>query len=170
MLRNLKSPETYFQTAFRVQSPWEIKDEAGNRQIMKQECYVFDFAPDRTLKVLAEAAKVSHRARSTASESDRVRLGEFLNFCPVIGYHGTSLSKFNVESMLEQLKRAYISRVTRNGCDDPRLYNQEMLRKLVDIQYTRNDPSMSAADAIAQSNRGNYDLHLFEAAKDYYNL
>lgn len=117
--------KAYMQTIFRVQTPYTTDD--GKR---KENCYVFDFAPDRTLKVLADAAKVSHRARSTASESDRVRLGEFLNFCPVIGYNGTSMSKFNVENMLEQLKRAYISRVTRNGCDDPRLYNQEMLRKL----------------------------------------
>lgn len=117
--------KAYMQTIFRVQTPYTTED--GKR---KENCYVFDFAPDRTLKVLADAAKVSHRARSTASESDRVRLGEFLNFCPVIGYNGTSMAKFNVESMLEQLKRAYISRVTRNGCDDPRLYNQEMLRKL----------------------------------------
>lgn len=117
--------KAYMQTIFRVQTPYTTDD--GRR---KENCYVFDFAPDRTLKVLADAAKVSHRARSTASESDRVRLGEFLNFCPVIGYNGTSMSKFNVENMLEQLKRAYISRVTRNGCDDPRLYNQEMLRKL----------------------------------------
>ena len=117
--------KAYMQTIFRVQTPYTTDD--GRR---KENCYVFDFAPDRTLKVLADAAKVSHRAKSTASESDRVRLGEFLNFCPVIGYNGTSMSKFNVENMLEQLKRAYISRVTRNGCDDPRLYNQEMLRKL----------------------------------------
>lgn len=54
MLRNLKSPETYFQTAFRVQSPWEITDEAGNKTIMKQECYVFDFALDRALRQISD--------------------------------------------------------------------------------------------------------------------
>lgn len=117
--------KAYMQTIFRVQTPYTTND--GRR---KENCYVFDFAPDRTLKVLAETAKVSQRARSTATDTDRVRLGEFLNFCPVIGYNGTQMARFNVESMLEQLKKAYISRVTRNGCDDPRLYNQEMLRKL----------------------------------------
>ena len=115
--------KAYMQTIFRVQSPYTTND--GRR---KENCYVFDFAPDRTLKVLADTAKV--QTKKTASESDRVKLGEFLNFCPVIGYNGTQMAKFNVENMLEQLKRAYISRVTRNGCDDPRLYNQEMLRKL----------------------------------------
>lgn len=117
--------KAYMQTIFRVQTPYLTKN--GRR---KENCYVFDFAPDRTLKVLAETAKVSHRAKSTATEADRVHLGEFLNFCPVIGYNGTHMAEYNVDSMLEQLKRAYISRVTRNGCDDPRLYNQEMLRKL----------------------------------------
>lgn len=115
--------KAYMQTIFRVQTPYTTND--GKR---KENCYVFDFAPDRTLKVLAETAKVSSKA--TASQSDRVKLGEFLNFCPVIGYNGTKMDQFNVENMLEQLKRAYISRVTKNGCDDPRLYNQEMLRKL----------------------------------------
>ena len=115
--------KAYMQTIFRVQTPYTTRD--GRR---KENCYVFDFAPDRTLKVLADTAKVS--TKSTAKESDRIKLGEFLNFCPVIGYNGTKMATFNVENMLEQLKRAYISRVTKNGCDDPRLYNQEMLRKL----------------------------------------
>ena len=115
--------KAYMQTIFRVQSPYTTLD--GRR---KENCYVFDFAPDRTLKVLADTAKV--QTKKTATENDRVKLGEFLNFCPVIGYNGTRMATYNVENMLEQLKRAYISRVTRNGCDDPRLYNQEMLRKL----------------------------------------
>ena len=115
--------KAYMQTIFRVQSPYTTND--GRR---KENCYVFDFAPDRTLKVLADTAKVS--TKSTASQNDRVKLGEFLNFCPVIGYNGTKMATYNVENMLEQLKRAYITRVTKNGCDDPRLYNHEMLRKL----------------------------------------
>lgn len=115
--------KAYMQTIFRVQSPYTTND--GRR---KENCYVFDFAPDRTLKVLADTAKVSTKA--TASQNDRVKLGEFLNFCPVIGYNGTKMATYNVENMLEQLKRAYITRVTKNGCDDPRLYNHEMLRKL----------------------------------------
>lgn len=115
--------KAYMQTIFRVQSPYTTND--GRR---KENCYVFDFAPDRTLKVLADTAKVSTKA--TTSQNDRVKLGEFLNFCPVIGYNGTKMATYNVENMLEQLKRAYITRVTKNGCDDPRLYNHEMLRKL----------------------------------------
>ena len=54
MLRNLKSPETYFQAAFRVQSPWEVTKDDGTKEIMKQECYVFDFALDRALRQISD--------------------------------------------------------------------------------------------------------------------
>ena len=115
--------KAYMQTIFRVQTPYTTDN--GRR---KENCYVFDFAPDRTLKVLADTVRVSQK--NTTRDSEKGRLGEFLNFCPVIGFNGTRMAEYDAESMLEQLKRAYISRVTKNGCDDPRLYNQEMLRKL----------------------------------------
>ncbi len=115
--------KAYMQTIFRVQSPYTTKD--GRH---KENCFVFDFAPDRTLKVLAETNKV--QTKKTASNSDHTKLQEFLNFCPVIGYDGTKMAPYKADRLLEQLKRAYITRVTRNGCDDPKMYNEEMLRKL----------------------------------------
>jgi hypothetical protein len=54
MLRNLKSPETYFQAAFRVQSPWEVTGDDGKKEIVKRECYVFDFALDRALRQISD--------------------------------------------------------------------------------------------------------------------
>ena len=144
--------KAYMQTIFRVQSPYTTND--GRR---KENCYVFDFAPDRTLKVLADTAKV--QTKKTASESDRVKLGEFLNFCPVIGYNGTQMAKFNVENMLEQLKRAYISRVTRNGCDDPRLYNQEMLRKL-DAEALTKFKNLHAIIGATKANHTSTDVDM----------
>ena len=144
--------KAYMQTIFRVQSPYTTND--GRR---KENCYVFDFAPDRTLKVLADTAKV--QTKKTASESDRVKLGEFLNFCPVIGYNGTQMAKFNVENMLEQLKRAYISRVTRNGCDDPRLYNQEMLRKL-DKDALEKFKNLHAIIGATKANHSSTDVDM----------
>ena len=146
--------KAYMQTIFRVQSPYTTKD--GRR---KENCYVFDFAPDRTLKVLAEVAKVSERAKSTATESERVKLGEFLNFCPVIGYNGTKMEPFNVERMLEQLKRAYITRVTKNGCDDPRLYNQEMLRKL-DAEALAKFKNLHAIIGSTKANHTSTDVDM----------
>ena len=144
--------KAYMQTIFRVQSPYTTVD--GRR---KENCYVFDFAPDRTLKVLADTAKV--QTKKTTNESDRVKLGEFLNFCPVIGYNGTKMAAFNVESMLEQLKRAYISRVTRNGCDDPRLYNQDMLRKL-DAEALAKFKDLHAIIGATKANHSSTDVDM----------
>ena len=97
MLRNLKSPETYFQTAFRVQSPWEIKDEFGNRQIMKQECYVFDFALDRALRQIAD-----YSCRLDVNEANpEKKVAEFINFLPVLAYDGSSMRQINAQDVLD---------------------------------------------------------------------
>lgn len=144
--------KAYMQTIFRVQSPYTTQD--GRR---KENCYVFDFAPDRTLKVLADTARV--QTKKTTNESDRVKLGKFLNFCPVIGYNGTRMASYNVDSMLEQLKRAYISRVTRNGCDDPRLYNQEMLRKL-DAEALAKFKNLHAIIGATKANHTSTDVDM----------
>lgn len=111
---------TYMQTIFRVQTPAVI----GGKQ--KEECFVFDFAPDRTLKVIAETAKISSKAGKTTN-NDREILGEFLNFCPIIGFEGSQMKAYNTEKMLGQLKRAYIERVVKNGFEDSYLYNDELL-------------------------------------------
>ena len=111
---------TYMQTIFRVQTPAVI----GGKQ--KEECFVFDFAPDRTLKVIAETAKISSKAGKTTN-NDREILGEFLNFCPIIGFEGSQMKVYNIEKMLGQLKKAYIERVVKNGFEDSYLYNDELL-------------------------------------------
>lgn len=111
---------TYMQTIFRVQTPAVI----GGKQ--KEECFVFDFAPDRTLKVIAETAKISSKAGKTTN-NDREILGEFLNFCPIIGFEGSQMKSYNTEKMLGQLKKAYIERVVKNGFEDSYLYNDELL-------------------------------------------
>lgn len=111
---------TYMQTIFRVQTPAII----GGKQ--KEECFVFDFAPDRTLKVIAETAKISSKAGKTTN-NDREILGEFLNFCLIIGFEGSQMKAYNTEKMLGQLKKAYIERVVKNGFEDSYLYNDELL-------------------------------------------
>ncbi|MCI6953779.1 MAG: Eco57I restriction-modification methylase domain-containing protein [Spirochaetia bacterium] len=112
---------SYMQTIFRVQTPATI---AGK---MKTECFVFDFAPDRTLKVIAETVKISAKAGGT-SGSDRAVLGAFLNFCPIIGFEGSRMQPYNTEKMLGQLKKAYVERVVRNGFEDGYLYSDELLK------------------------------------------
>ena len=115
----------YMQTIFRVQTPATI----GGK--MKTECYVFDFAPDRTLRVVTEAVKVSAKAGKT-SDNDRKILGDFLNFCPVIGFTGSKMKPYDTDSLLTQLKRVYVERVVRSGFEDKSLYNNQLM-KLNDI-------------------------------------
>ncbi len=119
------SASSYMQTIFRVQTPATINGK------VKEDCYVFDFAPDRTLKVLAETAKISAQAGKT-TDNDRKIMGDFLNFCPVISIDGSRMYEFDVSQMLEQLKKVYVERVVRNGFEDSKLYNDELL-KLNDV-------------------------------------
>ncbi len=122
---------SYMQTIFRVQTPATINGR------VKEQCYVFDFAPDRTLKVIAETAKISSKAGKT-SGNDRKIMGEFLNFCPIISIEGSKMSQFDVPKMLEQLKRVYVERVVRNGFEDKSLYNDELM-KLNDLELQEFD-------------------------------
>ena len=97
MLRNLKSPETYFQTAFRVQSPWEITDNLGNKQIMKQECYVFDFSLDRALRQISD-----YSCRLNVEESNpEKKVAEFIHFLPVLAYDGSTMKQINAQDILD---------------------------------------------------------------------
>lgn len=116
----------YMQTIFRVQTPATINGR------VKQQCYVFDFAPDRTLQVLATVPRVSTKAGKT-TDGQKQALGDFLNFCPVIAIEGSKMHTLDVNHMLQQLKRAYVERVVNNGFEDNALYNDELL-KLTDVQ------------------------------------
>ena len=112
---------SYMQTIFRVQTPATI----GGK--VKEECFVFDFAPDRTLKVIAETAKISAKAGKTTSD-DRKAVGDFINFCPIIAYEGSKMISYDVPNMLQQLKKVYVERVVRNGFEDGYLYNDDLMR------------------------------------------
>ena len=97
MLRNLKSPETYFQAAFRVQSPWEVKNEEGGKTIMKNECYVFDFALDRALRQISD-----YSCRLDINESNpEAKVGEFIKFLPVLAYDGSSMKEVDAQDILD---------------------------------------------------------------------
>ncbi len=97
MLRNLNSPETYFQAAFRVQSPWEIKNEEGSKTIVKSECYVFDFALDRALRQISD-----YSCRLDINESNpETKVGEFIKFLPVLAYDGSSMKEVDAQDILD---------------------------------------------------------------------
>ena len=101
MLRNLKSPETYFQAAFRVQSPWSIKNPEGdapNREdIRKPVCFVFDFAPTRALRQLSEYG--IGLAPNEANPENAVK--ELVSFLPVLAYDGANMSQIDAGGILD---------------------------------------------------------------------
>lgn len=97
MLRNLSSPETYFQAAFRVQSPWEVTKDNGEREIVKKECYVFDFALDRALRQISD-----YSCRLNVAEGNpEKKVGEFINFLPVLAYDGSAMRQVNAAEILD---------------------------------------------------------------------
>lgn len=112
----------YLQTIFRVQTPANINGK------IKEECFVFDFAPDRTLKMVAESVQLSARAGSPTNAIAEVALSKFLNFCPVIAIEDSNMKEYKVAELLQELKKAYAERVARNGFDDPKIYNDELLK------------------------------------------
>ncbi|MCS7073327.1 MAG: GIY-YIG nuclease family protein [Bacteroidia bacterium] len=101
MLRNSSSPETYFQAAFRVQTPWVIKNpdskSPNKEEILKQECYVFDFAPNRALKQIAEYACSLNINESNPEKN----VQEFINFLPVLAYDGSSMKQIDAAGILD---------------------------------------------------------------------
>lgn len=116
------SASQYLQTIFRVQSPGAI----GGR--VKEKCFAFDFAPDRTLRMVAEAGKLDTRAGRGSKGNERQHMQEFLNFCPVISYDGSIMREYNVDHMLRQLKRFYVEHAVRSGFDDKYIYNDELMK------------------------------------------
>jgi hypothetical protein len=101
MLRNSSSPETYFQAAFRVQTPWSIRNPDGESpnklEIIKKECYVFDFAPNRALSQVADYA-----CRLNVNESNPEKnVAEFIHFLPVLAYDGSSMKQVDAAGVLD---------------------------------------------------------------------
>lgn len=101
MLRNLKSPETYFQTAFRVQSPWVIDNPDGKsphkKEILKRECYIFDFAPNRALSQVADYSS----SLNIEEKDPEKKVAEFINFLPILAYDGSSMKEIDAGGVLD---------------------------------------------------------------------
>lgn len=97
MLRKLSSPESYFQAAFRVQSPWTVKDENQNTIIVKPECYVFDFAPNRALRQIADYGS----RLATDDTTPEQRVTELVGFLPVLAYDGSSMRQLDASAILD---------------------------------------------------------------------
>lgn len=101
MLRKLSTPETYFQAAFRVQSPWTVanpdEQHPNREQIIKEECYIFDFAPNRALRQIAE-----YSGRLNLNEDNpEAKVAEFINFLPVLAYDGSYMRQVDAADILD---------------------------------------------------------------------
>ncbi len=97
MLSNVKSAETYFQTAFRVQSPWTVKGDDGKTQIIKNECYVFDFALDRALTMVSDYST----QLSTEKKGPEQKVEDFIRFLPVLAYDGSRMKEIDASEILD---------------------------------------------------------------------
>ena len=150
MLRNSSSPETYFQAAFRVQSPWTVRNPDGTspnqEQIIKEECYVFDFAPDRALRQIAD-----YSCRLNVDEPNpEKKVEEFISFLPVLAYDGSSMKQIDAAGILDMamsgttatlLARRWESALLVNVDNDTlhRLMdNKEAMDALMSIEGFRN--------------------------------
>ena len=121
----------YMQTIFRVQSPGQINGK------QKTDAYVFDFAPDRVLTMMAQAAKAPTRP-GKQTEEHRQRLKELLNFFPIIALQGSQTRRYDVDQLFTRLKHTYIERVVNSGFDNNSLYNDRLL-ELDDVEIEEFD-------------------------------
>lgn len=168
---------TYMQTIFRVQSPYKTPDGK-----MKTSCYVFDFAPDRTLKIVAETAKFSSMAKTkekkeeegeeekTQEQRDKETVSDFIALCPVISMNGGKMSPVDVKYIYKQLENVFIDRLVRKGFDDPCLYNQDELNKIdEDIVNHIGENGGKAPDEKRQEAKKSVDLsHMTEEERAAY--
>ncbi|MBS9773780.1 MAG: DEAD/DEAH box helicase family protein [Tenacibaculum sp.] len=104
MLRNTQSPETYFQTVFRVQSPWTIKNpdktSPNREEIIKEQCYVFDFAPNRALSQIATYSSQLN-ANPNENKSPEQKVAEFIKFLPILAYDGSVMTEIDAGKLLD---------------------------------------------------------------------
>lgn len=146
------SASSYLQTIFRVQSPCN-KDGK-----IKTNCFVFDFAPDRTLKMVADSISLSKRAGKT-TDSDRTRLGEFLNYCSVISIDGTRMKEYSTDNLLQQLKKVYADRAVRTGFDDSSIYSDELYKLTKDDLSDFKELKGIIGSTPANSNTSDIDIN-----------
>ena len=165
----MTSAATYMQTIFRVQSPWVDKEHGD----MKSTCCVFDFAPDRTLKMVAETAKFSSMAkkktakkekedeRETQEHRDKETMQAFIDLCPVISLDGGKMAEFDVNTIYKKLENVYIDRLVRSGFDDNCLYNSDELNKLdADMLNTIGKNGGEAPDETRKAASGDANVSL----------
>lgn len=155
MLRNCSSPESYFQAAFRVQTPWTIRNADGlspNKvDILKEECYVFDFAPNRALRQISD-----YSCRLNVDENNpEKKVEEFINFLPVLAYDGSSMKQIDAAGILDIAMSGTSATLLARKWESAILVNvtNDILRRLMN-----NDEAMSALNSIVGFRNLNHDI------------
>ena len=167
MLRNLSSPETYFQAAFRVQTPWTLRgqdpDFPNEQCIIKENCYVFDFAPDRALRQLADYSC----QLNTESINPEKKVAEFIQFLPVLAYDGSSMRAIDAAGILDMAMSGTTATLLARRWESALLVNvdNETLRRL-----KNNKQALDALMSIEGFRSLNQDIETIinksEAVKD----
>lgn len=157
MLRNSSSPETYFQAAFRVQTPWTVKNPDGKSpnetEIMKNECYVFDFAPNRALSQIAD-----YSCRLNLSESNpEKKVAEFIHFLPILAYDGSSMKQIDARGVLDISMSGTTATLLARRWESALLVNvdNETLQRLMS-----NEKAMEALMSIEGFRKLNKDIEI----------
>jgi hypothetical protein len=145
MLRNLKSPETYFQAAFRVQSPWSIKNPNGDNpneeEILKPACFVFDFAPTRALRQLSEYGI----GLSPNEQNPENAVKDLVSFLPVLAYDGANMTQIDAGGILDIAMAGTSATLLARKWESALLVNvdNDTLRRVLD-----NPEAMAAMERI----------------------
>ncbi len=145
MLRNLKSPETYFQAAFRVQSPWSIKNPNGDNpneeEILKPACFVFDFAPTRALRQLSEYGI----GLSPGESNPENAVKDLVSFLPVLAYDGANMTQIDAGAILDIAMAGTSATLLARKWESAYLVNvdNDTLRRILD-----NPEAMAAVERI----------------------
>ena len=145
MLRNLKSPETYFQAAFRVQSPWSIKNPNGDNpneeDILKPGCFVFDFAPTRALRQLSEYGI----GLSPNEPNPENAVKDLVSFLPVLAYDGANMTQIDAGGILDIAMAGTSATLLARKWESALLVNvdNDALRRILD-----NPEAMAAVERI----------------------
>lgn len=145
MLRNLQSPETYFQAAFRVQSPWSIKNPDGNdpnaEAVIKPACFVFDFAPTRALRQLSEYGI----GLSPNEPNPENAVKDLVSFLPVLAYDGANMTQIDAGGILDIAMAGTSATLLARKWESAVLVNvdNDTLRRILD-----NPEAMAAVERI----------------------
>lgn len=126
-LSNTNSAMNYLQAAFRAQTPFS-HEKLG----MKKNCYVFDFAPDRALTVMAESAQINSGVGKKNTQHQKQAMARLLNFMPILSNSDNGMKTYDVDRMLTQLKKVYAEKAVRSGFEDDSLYNDNLLTLTAD--------------------------------------